>query len=69
VLSLIVLRFTALAICLADGVSLDEHVWLRTAGLVDRILEYDAETQEDFLTLIEQKIMTDLNNLTIPAMF
>ena len=70
VLSLIELRFVALAICLNEGVSLDENVWLRAAAQVDMILQHSGTVQEKFIDLLARHAADcDLSNLTRPALF
>lgn len=69
VLSLIALRFAALAICRREGVALDAEVWLRAASLTDRLLLHHANISQKFLELLEQNIQTDINDLVLPAIF
>lgn len=69
VLTLIAYRFAALAICLREGIELDEEVWLRAAGLTDHLLQHHPVIQSRFLDLLEQNIQGDLRDLALPAIF
>lgn len=68
-LSLVVLRFSALAICLLKGVPLDETVWLRAAESADNIMLHRPLAQERFLEILESSIEGDLKDFAALALF
>jgi hypothetical protein len=69
VLKLVCLRFSLLAVCLAEGKQLDEAVWLRAASITDDLFLHSDRFQTEFLKRMDDFAQTPLENLKRPALF
>lgn len=68
VLSRVVWRMTALAICLETGKPLSQEILLEAAGLVDYLFLHNLDMRKILIDTLEPNIHTDIRNLALPAM-
>jgi lysine-N-methylase len=69
VMQLVCLRFSLLAVCLAEGKSLDEAAWLKAASITDDLFLHSDKFQTEFLKRMDTFAQTPLENLKRPALF